>query len=281
MGAVLAVAGVAALLVLAIGLRPWLRRRRRRRWAGQSWPAAWTPILEHWPLYHRMPLALRRELRRRILVFLQEKTFYGAHGLEVDDAMRVLIAAQACLLELNRTPTYYEGLEAVIVYPAAFRVRHPAVDDAGVHSEQNEVLSGESWEDGRVVLSWDDTAEGLADDTDGQNVVIHEFAHQLDQATGSANGAPHLADAAAYRDWSRVLEAEYERLQAAVAAGRPSVLDAYGVHSPAEFFAVASEAFFEQGAAVQREYPDLYAQLQRYYQMDPATWPATAVTPGM
>ncbi len=217
-----------------------------------------------------MPADLQLQLKQHILVFLDEKRFYGFEGIKINDEIRVTIAAQACLLLLNRETNYYPKLKSIYIYPAAFITNHQRIDAAGVMHENQRVLSGESWELGKVVLSWHDTKHGASIVGDGQNVVIHEFAHQLDQETGIANGAPFLGRQ--NRCWSNVLLQEYETLRHQSARGEESLLDKYGATNPAEFFAVASEVFFERPVEMQKRHPQLYQQLHGLYQVDPAIW---------
>jgi MtfA peptidase len=270
------------LIVLSIGValpllwlfgQPWWTRRQRRRTGEQPFPAAWRRILRrHVPIVARLPAELQLQLKRQIQVFLAEKPFIGCAGFKVTDRVRVVIAAQACLLLLNRPAGGFGGLRQVLVYPDAFLVDRVAADGAGVQQEHRRALAGESWSQGQVILSWADVQEGAAVTDDGRNVVIHEFAHQLDQESGSANGAPFLGGRERYAHWSRVLGAEYERLRERVARGEPSLLSAYGATEPAEFFAVASEVFFEQPRQLSADAPALYRELGRYYRVDPLNW---------
>lgn len=182
------------------------------------------------------------------------------------------VAAQACLLLLNKPAHYFPRLRRILVYPGAFVVHKVHTGSDGVLQEQRQVLSGESWAQGQVVLSWEHVLEGAALPDDGCNVVLHEFAHQIDQETGSANGAPPLPGAARYARWSTVLQAEFERLRAMADAGIPALLNAYGATDPAEFFAVATEAFFEQAPQLAAECPALFAELREFYRVDPRAW---------
>jgi len=186
--------------------------------------------------------------------------------------MRVTVAAQACLLLLGRPDLRFADLRQVLLYPAAFVVDRVDAGPAGVQSEHRRVLAGESWGLGQVVLSWHDVVEGAAIADDGRNVVIHEFAHQLDQQTGRANGAPALAREQDRRRWAEVLQAEYQALQERLRLGRPGLIDPYAATDPAEFFAVLSEVFFERPALLQAGHPELYVELARFYQLDPAQW---------
>jgi hypothetical protein len=189
--------------------------------------------------------------------------------------MRVVIAAQACLLLLNRPADYYPQLRQILVYPGAFVVQRDSTDGSGVQHTQRQALAGESWSQGQVVLSWQDCLEGAAHADDGRNVVIHEFAHQLDQESGPANGAPlHAPGAPDYNPqrWSQVFHTSYAQLQHQARTGHVGLLDPYGAQDPAEFFAVASEVFFERPKELALEYPELYRELAGFYRVAPASW---------
>ena len=253
--------------------QPWRAERRRRRSGAAPFPHAWRSILRRrLPLYRRLPAELQRQLRRHIQVFIADKAFIGCQGQAITDEVRVTIAAQAGLLRLNRGGELFPGLRQILVYPGAFVVDRVANADGGVQQDQRRVLLGESWSQGQVILSWNDSGAGAAVPDDGHNVVIHEFAHQLDQESGSANGAPPLPNRARYARWSAVMHAEFAALQARAAQGLPTLLDTYGASEPAEFFAVASEVFFERGAEMATEHPALYRELATYYRVDPAGW---------
>ena len=269
--ALLAVLAVALLAIAWLAAEPFLQRRRRRRLRERPFPAAWRAILRRRvPYYRRLPTHLQAQLRRHIQVFVAEKDFIGCAGQEIDDEVRVTIAAQACLLLLNQPAHYFRKTREILVYPGAFVVERVRPEPSGVLQEQRRVLSGESWSAGQVILSWEDVVEGAAHDDDGRNVVIHEFAHQLDQAKGYANGAPPLARRERYERWSAVLGAEFARLREQAALGIPSVLSDYGATDPAEFFAVATEVFFEQPARMAAEHPLLYHELAGFFRIDPA-----------
>lgn len=248
----------------------WRRRRIRRA----PFPDAWREILrQRVPYFRRLPADLQLRLKERIKIFVAEKAFVGCGGLEVDDEIRVTIAAQACLLILNRDEDYcYPKLRTVLVYPGAFAVNKKFTDPIGLQSERRQVLAGESWSSGQVVLSWQDTVAGAALESDGRNVVVHEFAHQLDQETGIANGTPELAASRMYAGWAQVLGAEFEHLRAQSERGEDALLDDYGASNPAEFFAVASELFFERPREMAERHPALYQQLSGYYRLDPLSW---------
>jgi len=247
----------------------WRRRRVRRR----PFPAAWREIVR-WrvPYFRAMPADLQLQLKKHIQVFLAEKPFIGCAGLVVTEEMRVTIAAQACLLILNRRTDYFANLRQILVYPGAFIVDTVHADGTGVLQDQRRVLAGESWALGQVILSWQDTAEGADVPDDGRNVVIHEFAHQLDQENGLANGAPWLAGRRRRERWAQVLGDEFAALQQRVRAQEPSLFGDYGATDPAEFFAVASEVFFEQPQRLAAEHAALYRELSGFYRVNPLSW---------
>ncbi|HZZ95067.1 MAG TPA: M90 family metallopeptidase [Usitatibacter sp.] len=262
-----------SLVILWLAGEPLWVERRRRRLRERPFPAAWRAILERRvPGVRRLPAPLRRQLEAHVQVFIAEKQFFGCDGLAIDDDVRVTIAAQACLLLLNRRSHYFPGLGQVLVYPGQFVVDRVRAEPSGVLQEQRHALSGESWTHGQVVVSWEDVLEGAADPADGRNVVIHEFAHQLDQHKGYANGAPWLGRRDRYPRWSRVMLEAYAGLRQQAAMGEASLFSHYGATSPAEFFAVASEVFFEQPAALAALHPAVYAELGSLYRVDPARW---------
>ena len=247
------------------------KRRRRRRWRQLPFPTEWREIIERNVPYCRLFTDdERREMQGHIQVFLHEKTFEGCGGLVLTDEIRVTIAAQACMLLLGRQTDYYPRLSSILVYPARYVVEATRRMPDGTVVEGEEIRAGESWLRGAVVLSWDDALHGAVDPHDGHNVVLHEFAHQLDGESGSVDGAPILPRRSMYADWSRVLGQEYERLRDDLAHRRRTVLRPYGATNPAEFFAVVTETYFEQPRALRRRHPALYEQMMRYYQQDPA-----------
>jgi Mlc titration factor MtfA (ptsG expression regulator) len=250
----------------------WLRRRRRKKIRARPFPDAWRGYMErHVPYVEMLTVAERAELEGHVQVFLEEKRFEGCGGLEMTDEIRVSIAAQACMLLLGRDTDYYRGLGSILVYPSAYVATSTSSLAGGSVVESEQVRLGESWSTGQVVLSWDDVERGAADVRDGHNVVFHEFAHQLDGLNPASDGAPVLDKRSMYIAWARVLGAEYERLLDDIDRHRRTVLDSYGATNPAEFFAVASETFFEQPISLRRRHPELYDQLALFYKQDPAS----------
>ncbi len=267
------IASLALLLVVWWLTEPVRVAHRRRRLMQQPFPSAWREILRrNVPYVRTLPADLQLRLKERIQVFIAEINFIGCGGLFVTDEIRVTVAAQACLLILNLPNYTYPNAHQILVYPDAFVVNRNFTDSIGVLQNQSQVLSGESWSHGQVILSWQDTLEGAAIVGDGRNVVIHEFAHQLDQEKGYANGAPGLLGRDRYRSWSSVLGSEFATLQAQVGSQQSSLFSAYGATNPAEFFAVVSEVFFEQPRRMAEEHPALYAELGKFYRLDPLAW---------
>jgi Mlc titration factor MtfA (ptsG expression regulator) len=266
---------LAAALSLAWGLP---RLRLARALARPLTPGQLAIIERNVDQYRGMPAPLRQQLQRLVKQFLHQKRFVGCAGLELTEEMRVTIAAQACLLLLNRPSRVYPGLHTVLVYPGAFLVPRREQDAAGVVSETRQDLLGESWGDGRVVLSWEHVRRAGAGPEAAHNVVLHEFAHQLDSESGSNNGAPWLGSPERYRSWSETLSRDFELLRRDAWFGYRDVLDPYGATNPAEFFAVATESFFEQPHALASRHPALYAEFQAYYRVDPRDWRAAPLT---
>lgn len=251
------------------------KARRRRRLRQRPFPPIWRRYLqENVAIYPRLTEADQRELEGHIHVFLAEKYFEGCGGLAMSDEIRITIAGQACLLLLHRETDYYPGLRSILVYPRGYFAQVRTTGPAGMVIEGVDSRSGESWHTpgagGPVVLSWRDARVGGANDRDGRNLVYHEFAHQLDGESGSIEGAPRLADASAYAAWARVLGREYRGLHDDLRSGRPTLLNPYGATNPAEFFAVATETFFERAPEMRERHPELYEQLKGFYQQDPA-----------
>ena len=248
----------------------YFKRRRRERLRAATFPHEWDQTLRrNVPLYGRLNESDRKELQGHVQVFLAEKCFEGCGGLTLTDEIKVTIAAQACLLLLHRDTDYYPRLVTILVYPSAYTAKGVESLSGGFILEGEECRLGEAWTDGVVVLSWDDVRTGASDIKDGHNVVLHEFAHQLDQEDGVADGAPVLDRRSRYFAWARVLGAEYEQLRQASRRGRKSVLDGYGATKPAEFFAVATECFFEKPVQMKKKHPELYEELKEYYCQDP------------
>jgi Mlc titration factor MtfA (ptsG expression regulator) len=232
----------------------------------------WNSILNNrLPVYKKFPEQLKQNLQNLMKVFLYEKTFIGCAGLEVTEEMEVVVAAQACLLLLNRKTTEYQDLTTIYLYPTSFKATRQVRDELGLVSTESSHLLGESWSTGKVILAWDNVDKGIRNFTDGHNVVLHEFAHQLDHESGSTNGAPILNTRAAYKSWAYVFGKEFEKLQKSEPNGK-NIIDYYGATNPAEFFAVATETFFEEPVKMYDNHKELYQQLSSYYHLDPRQW---------
>jgi MtfA peptidase len=266
----LLLAAVASFAVVALLAQPWWIEQRRARLRTRPFPEAWRRILRRRvPAVARLPPELQRRLKGHIQVFVAEKPFIGCRGQAVTEEVRVTIAAHAGLLLLGHPkPDYYPRLRQVLVYPDAFVVNQERPLGAGLVQEQRHTLAGESWTQGQVILSWADVLAGAADPADGRNVALHEFAHQIDQDSGAADGRPWRPTALARRRWATVMDEAFERLR-----NEPStVIDGYGASDRAEFFAVVSEVFFERPQALQAEAPAVYDELARLYGVNPAQW---------
>lgn len=264
---------IAVLLIGYSAGKPFWREYQRNKIKAQPFPKQWRKIIQQrMPYFRAMPTDLQLQLKAHIQVFLAEKNFIGCNGVKITDEIKITVAAQACLLLLNRKTNYYPKLTTILVYPRAFVKAQQSKGADGVQFTDNRSLAGESWDIGKVILSWQDTVKGAEIPDDGRNVVIHEFAHQLDQENGKANGAPILGRGQNYQTWSTVLSKQFQQLQQQAQTGMPSLFDYYGATNPAEFFAVASEVFFEQPTEFSHYYPPLYQQLKQYYQVDPALW---------
>jgi Mlc titration factor MtfA (ptsG expression regulator) len=267
---------VIAILLLFLGfliIKKALLNRRRRQLAVMPFPNEWEKILEkNVSLYRYLPDALKEQLHNDIKIFIDEKHFEGMGGLEITDEIKVTIAAEACLLLLNRKNSDYPGLSSIVVYPNAYVAKQNAIVDGGVHIEEQSVRLGESWHHGSVVLAWDNVKQGAINPQDGHNVVMHEFAHQLDQEDGVSDGAPILEKRSSYATWAHILSEEFEHLRFNVEHHKKSVMDKYGATNPAEFFAVATETFFEKPVQLKKKAPDLYNELKSFYKVDPVEW---------
>ena len=250
-----------------LGYRKW----RRLRLMKKPLPLQSLAILErNVPHYRLLPEEQQHELQGLIQVFIQEKRFEGCGGLELNEEIRVTIAAQGCILLLGRATDVYPMLRTILVYPHAYVANVTARQPDGTVVEGWQGRLGESWMQGYVVLSWEDVLRASSGTHDGRNVVFHEFAHQLDNESGAPEGAPLLPQGSMYADWARILGAEYQTLCESIERGLPILLDPYGAVSPAEFFAVATEFFFERPAELQSLHPELYDQLKNFFCQDPA-----------
>lgn len=259
---------VAAIAVVAVFLPRW----RRRFIISRPFPADWQVIVDRrLSFFHKLDPQLQKQLRGRIQLFLSRMKFYGCNGLQLTDEIRVTIAAEACLLLLNRKTRVYPGLRYILVYPNAFKTDGKEHNEDGTVSHVKTGLLGQSWSNGKIILSWDDVEHGVENFHDGNNVVLHEFAHQLDSESGATNGAPRLIKNS-YQSWAKILAGEFESLNKAAEHNIKSVMDYYGATNPAEFFAVATETFFEKPQQMKDIHPELFEELKTYYSVDPRFW---------
>ena len=235
-------------------------------------PPEWLSIVErNVPYYRMLPPEDRLELQGLIQVFLAEKHFEGCEGLKITDEIRLTIAAQACILLLRRKTDFYPSLVSILVYPHAYVAPIRRREPGGIFSEGVQALAGQTWDKGSLVLSWDDVLRGASDIRDGRNVVFHEFAHQLDNEAGLADGAPLLPRPSMYAAWARILGREYRALIDSIEHNRPALIDNYAATNPAEFFAVATEFFFEKPVQLKERHPELYEELRIFYEQNPAS----------
>ena len=249
-------------------LRDWKRKRVLARHAVDD--ALWDRVAGSLPFLAGLTAAAAARLKSLAVLFLAEKQLTPLAGIELSDADRLSIALQACLPVLELGLEWYDGWVGILVYPGDFRVKHEEIDETGVLHEWEDELAGESWEGGPVVLSWDAVNEAGSVASGGANVVIHEFAHKLDMKSGEPDGMPPLHAGMDAGRWRAALTEAYEGFCDAVEREKDTWLDPYAAEHPAEFFAVASEAFFEAPRELRRRYPDLYAQFVLFYRQDPA-----------
>lgn len=224
------------------------------------------------PLYGRLPEPLRVALHEKIARFVATIRFEGCNDLELTEEMILTVAAQACLLVIHRDGDPYPELQVIYLYPTTFSSVQKRVDEMGVVTEGRVHRLGESWKTGTVVLAWDSVEKGANNIFDAENVTFHEFAHQLDSEDGATDGAPGLPSRQAYQSWARVFQSNYADFLEKLQSGRKTLLDAYGATHPAEFFAVATETFFEKPRQLAGKRPDLYQEMMTYYGVDPREW---------
>ncbi|HEY6111403.1 MAG TPA: M90 family metallopeptidase [Chthoniobacterales bacterium] len=254
----------------------FFKERRRRQLRSEPSPDEWLAIVRrNIRFFQRLSRSDQTELLGHIQIFVAEKRFEGCGGLELTDEIVVTIAAQACLLLLRRRAEYFPHLTTILVYPSTYMVEEQRHVEGLIWEEGKSARLGETGRKlGTVVLAWDAAKSGAADPADGKNVVLHEFAHQLDYENGAEDGAPLLVTRAQQLSWQKTMRIEFASLRAADETGIPTLLDTYGATNPAEFFAVAVEAFFERPRALRARHPHLYTELQRYFRQDPVEFSA-------
>jgi len=248
-----------------------LFNNRRKQIVAEEFPAQWERYLtENVALLGRLNVEEKARLRDIVKVMVREKSWEGCQGLELTDEHRVTIAGQAGMLIVNQEHNYFGNVQSILIYPAGYKVK-TTTTEGRIVSEVAATRLGEAWSsDLPIILSWPDALAGCRNEADGHNVVLHEFAHKLDNRDGQGDGVPKLGSDAEYSRWSTVMSHEFEVLKWRLSTGQPTLIDPYGSTSPAEFFAVSTECFFERPREVRRFHPDLYRILKEYYRQDPA-----------
>jgi MtfA peptidase len=256
----------------------WLKQRRRRIILARPFPPGWLAYLRNNVAHYRfLSDGEQAKLRDDLRIFVAEKNWEGCGGLAMTDEIKVTIAAQACLLILAIEHDYFARVQSILVYPHGYLATHQQLGGSGVFLEGNIPLAGEAHYRGPVILSWEDVLHEGRNPREGKNLVFHEFAHQLDMLDGLIDGTPPLGGPDQYRRWHDVMTAEYHHLIEESERGKATLLDKYGTTNEAEFFAVATECFFDQPVAMRRRHPPMYALLSEYYRQDPA---ACCTAPG-
>lgn len=249
----------------------WLRNRRRKKILATPMPEHWAAILEHnVAQLSRLTTQQRSLLYQRVQIFVKEKYWEGCNGFEITEEVKLTIAGQACLITLGFAKDCFDHLKTILVYPDTYAATDNFQNSIGVLTEGTSFRLGESWGKGPIILAWSSIYEGGQIPDDGRNVVVHEFAHYYDASEGQFNGTPPLRNDEEYQRWEKVMTAEYQKLCHQVEHGAATFIDPYGSTNPAEFFAVCSEHFFEQGAQMRKYSIDLYETLKMFYQQDPA-----------
>jgi Mlc titration factor MtfA (ptsG expression regulator) len=258
--------------ILYYSLKSFARKARHRSLLHKPFPDDWCDILKkNLPPYSLLTDELRKKLHWYIHVFLDEKTFEGCGGLELNDEIKVTIAGNACLLLLGHPNRLYPTLRTILVYPHTYVAGGKGI--LGGQIDEPSARLGGSWQNGPIVLAWDSVKQGAVNFEDGNNVTIHEFAHQLDQEDGAADGAPILdRSSSSYRTWAKVFTREYQGLRKKKRKFKKSVMNKYGATNPAEFFAVATESFYEKPEQMAKRHPELFNELKRYYGVNPEEW---------
>ncbi len=261
---VIAAAGLALAFFYLFFYRGWRRSQALEH-----------PFMEHWrvilaaqvPLYRRLPPELKHQLEQHVQLFMTEKNFYGCDGFEVDDRVMLTIAGHACLLILARSYSDYDEINSILVYPHVYRVQEQH-QDGMVVSHSDQIRAGEASSLGQVVLAWSQCEESAINRDSPHNVILHEFAHQLDYLDGTADGAPPLSGEQA-NQWRETMTHAYEQLRQSLRHHAESWLDPYGATAPAEFFAVLTETFFQQPQHLLDQQPEVYEALRGFYRIDP------------
>ena len=255
------------------------KKRKREKLRVKELRPEWKEIiLKNVKFYNYLNEELKKELHGLIQIFINEKLFEGCGGLLITDEIKITIAAQACILLLGRRNEIYPTLRTILVYPQAYFAPLKQRTEDGSIIEGYQARLGESWSGGQIVLAWDEILQDTNDIHDGHYLIFHEFAHQLDNESGAAEGIPEFDKRSSYIVWARVLTKEYNNLISKIIQHRKPLLDSYGATNPAEFFAVATEYFFEMPVELKNLHPDLYEQFKNFYKLDTATMIQTGKT---
>jgi Mlc titration factor MtfA (ptsG expression regulator) len=251
----------------------WFANQRRKKLTAAPFPSSWEDIVRrNVAHYCQLNTAERAQLHALIQIFIAEKDWEGAGGLILTDEIRVTISAQACLLLLGLPHNYYRNVESIIVYPSTVVPPDRKLgffETATAPVELSHPIIGQAFQQGPVIVIWDAALQGGRHPESGHNVIYHEFAHKLDMLDGAADGTPPLHDRAEYRDWVKTCSTEYLRLKHDAERGKKSFLNSYGATNETEFFAVATEQFFDQPHLMIKRAPELYRVLKEYYRQDP------------
>lgn len=254
----------------------WLQNRRRAGLTATPFPEEWDRIIDA-NVRHEKYLTSEQQylLRRFVQIFVAEKNWEGCNGLVITDEVKVTIAAQVALLTFGRSDLWFDHVMSILVYPDAYVVKEAEHDTTGIVTESGQERLGEAVWQGPVILSWADVLAGGRGESSADNLVLHEFAHQLDMMNGRlVDGIPPLESQAELSRWKSVMQRAYEQLIDDCSARRRTVIDCYGASSDVEFFAVTTEAFFQNSRALRQHHADVYALLHDHFQLDPATWNA-------
>ncbi len=259
------------LIPLGFFIKELKRKKREEFLRTNPFPEEWSEIIiKRFPLYGKLPESLKTQLHGDIQIFLEEKYFEGCNGFEITEEVKLVIAAQACTLLLNRTNYVYPKLSGVLVYPSTYMHSQTVMSEA-TRTEDDVPVAGLSYSSGLVSLSWSHVIGGAMNSNDGKNVVFHEFAHQLDNESGATNGFPRLESDTA-REWISVIDQEFQTFIHKIARHRKDVIDEYGATNPAEFFAVTTETFFEKPFQLKRKHAELFEMFQEFYKVNPSEW---------
>jgi hypothetical protein len=257
-------------LLYLVSLRVFRKHRRSKIFKTPATPELKKIAAEEIALFSYIPKCFREELLAKARIIMLEKNWEGCGGLALTNRMKISVSVQAAILLLNRKTRYFPVVDSILIYPSAYRGKSQS--SIGYNIPEEQIRLGESWSKGTVVLAWDAASLQARDLSLGQNVVLHEFAHQLDQEDGRGDGTPVLKKWSSYRHWAQILGREYAMLREKTMHHEKDVIDAYGATNPAEFFAVATEAFFDKSQRMKKNHPELYEEFKEYYRIDPASW---------